>query len=486
MPEVSTTLTRFQFRRGLSNEWATSNPVLAEGEPALEITSTGSVRMKIGRGGSIVYSTLPYFDDTVIVTSTLTALVNGTLNAQYVKIINSTMTGTANLQTMTVNTAGTVLGTFTAQTMQSNENLVASSTLTANNAIIGSTLTTQNFVTTSATIYDLSVTSTSSVYDLTVNSTLATQNVVIAGTTISTFGIQAAELVATDDAFVTNTLTSGYLHVQNSVFINTNLSVVNTVSANSIFVMTTAASSNVYVGDSATVVNNVSAGSITVVNTAASGHLYVGNGASVVNNVSAGSTFVTNTATSGHLHVNNSVFVNTGIRTGNVTTSTLWVSGASTLNSLWVAGITSTGSLSVTGVAEITTVTSGGTSTLGNVFVNTTTRSANLRVTAESSAKTYTTDVAATTTALDFATEAFKTISINADTTFTASNYAVGRTITVLITNGATQRSLTFPSGWVFVGTKPSSIAASKKGVLTITSFGTLEADCIAAWAVQT
>ena len=101
------------------------------------------------------------------------------------------------------------------------------------------------------------------------------------------------------------------------------------------------------------------------------------------------------------------------------------------------------------------------------------------------SALTYSGSVASTTTALNFATETFKTISIAAATTFTASNYSAGRTVTVRVTSDATQRALTFPTGWVFVGTRPTAIAASKTGILTITSFGTTEANCVAAWAVQ-
>lgn len=94
-------------------------------------------------------------------------------------------------------------------------------------------------------------------------------------------------------------------------------------------------------------------------------------------------------------------------------------------------------------------------------------------------------DVATTTTALNFSTEGLKTISIAANTTFTASNYAAGKTVTVRVTSDATSRTLAFPPSWKFVGTKPTSIAASKTGILTVTSFGTTEAECIAAWAVE-
>jgi len=47
-----------------------------------------------------------------------------------------------------------------------------------------------------------------------------------------------------------------------------------------------------------------------------------------------------------------------------------------------------------------------------------------------------------------------------------------------------TLRALTFPA-WKFVGTKPTEQAASKVGILTLTSFGTTDADCVAAYAVE-
>jgi hypothetical protein len=70
--------------------------------------------------------------------------------------------------------------------------------------------------------------------------------------------------------------------------------------------------------------------------------------------------------------------------------------------------------------------------------------------------------------------------------TFTASNYRAGAIKTVRIIAGGSSRTLTFPNDWVFVGAKPASIASGKTGILTVTSFGTTEADCVAAWAVQT
>ena len=80
---------------------------------------------------------------------------------------------------------------------------------------------------------------------------------------------------------------------------------------------------------------------------------------------------------------------------------------------------------------------------------------------------------------------AYKSISLTGNITFTTSNRANGRTLVLRVICDSTQRTLTFPSGWVFVGTKPANIAASKTGVLSLTFFGTADSDCVAAWGVQ-
>lgn len=79
----------------------------------------------------------------------------------------------------------------------------------------------------------------------------------------------------------------------------------------------------------------------------------------------------------------------------------------------------------------------------------------------------------------------YRTTSLTGNITFTTSNRASGRTVTIRLICDATQRTLTFPAGWVFVGTKPSTIAASKTAVLSLTFFGTADSDCVAAYGVQ-
>jgi hypothetical protein len=79
----------------------------------------------------------------------------------------------------------------------------------------------------------------------------------------------------------------------------------------------------------------------------------------------------------------------------------------------------------------------------------------------------------------------FKTISLTGNLTFTTSNRANGRTVTIRLVCDSTQRTLTFPTDWKFVGSKPANIAASKVAVLSLTFFGATDADCIAAYGVQ-
>lgn len=94
-------------------------------------------------------------------------------------------------------------------------------------------------------------------------------------------------------------------------------------------------------------------------------------------------------------------------------------------------------------------------------------------------------DFSTTSTAVDFTADEFQDISISADTTFTGSNYAIGKSKTVVITTDGTARTLTFPSGWIFIGAKPANQAASKIGVLTLTCRTGAESGVIASYGVQ-
>jgi len=94
-------------------------------------------------------------------------------------------------------------------------------------------------------------------------------------------------------------------------------------------------------------------------------------------------------------------------------------------------------------------------------------------------------DLSASGTDVDFTEDMLQEISISADTVFTGTNYAIGKSKILKIITDATLRTLAFPAGWVFLGTKPVDQAASKTGILSLTSFTGVEAGVIAVYAVE-
>ena len=93
----------------------------------------------------------------------------------------------------------------------------------------------------------------------------------------------------------------------------------------------------------------------------------------------------------------------------------------------------------------------------------------------------------ATSIELDMAalTGLYQTITLTDNLTFTTANRASGRMLTLRLINGSGPKTLTFPSGWVFLGIKPSGIASSKTAVMSLSFFGTADTDCVASYAVQ-
>lgn len=92
----------------------------------------------------------------------------------------------------------------------------------------------------------------------------------------------------------------------------------------------------------------------------------------------------------------------------------------------------------------------------------------------------------ASPTEIDFDSDDYRTLSLNGNVTFSTTNRGAPKTVTIKIICDGTNRTLTFPSDWVFVGTKPTQIAANKVGALTVTCFGSAETDLVAAYAEQT
>jgi hypothetical protein len=89
---------------------------------------------------------------------------------------------------------------------------------------------------------------------------------------------------------------------------------------------------------------------------------------------------------------------------------------------------------------------------------------------------------------LDLATitGTYQTIAASGNITFTASNYAAGRFLTLRIAAGGATRTLAWPSGWVRFGAAlPTSLASGASIVVTIVSRGTVEADVDVAHQVS-
>lgn len=92
--------------------------------------------------------------------------------------------------------------------------------------------------------------------------------------------------------------------------------------------------------------------------------------------------------------------------------------------------------------------------------------------------------ITTTTTALDMSSNESQTISITANTTFTTSSRANGRSKTVRIINDATLHTLTFPTGWHMSG-RPTDIAASAHATFSLTCHGTADTDVFAAYVAE-
>ena len=79
----------------------------------------------------------------------------------------------------------------------------------------------------------------------------------------------------------------------------------------------------------------------------------------------------------------------------------------------------------------------------------------------------------------------YRTIALTGDLTLATSNRAAGRSVTLRLIGDGSARTLGFPADWVFVGTKPTTLAANKTGVLSVSFFGTADSDAVCAYAVQ-
>jgi hypothetical protein len=77
-------------------------------------------------------------------------------------------------------------------------------------------------------------------------------------------------------------------------------------------------------------------------------------------------------------------------------------------------------------------------------------------------------------------------VSLTGNLSLSLSNITSGFKCEVRIKSDGSIRNLTFPAGWVFIGSAaPATIAASKTGILELWCFGATDADVVARWTVQ-
>ncbi len=89
--------------------------------------------------------------------------------------------------------------------------------------------------------------------------------------------------------------------------------------------------------------------------------------------------------------------------------------------------------------------------------------------------------------ALDFAMSLAwnRTLTLTGDPTFTTSNRAVGRSMSVFINAGGSSRLLTFPAGWNWLTPVPTTLASGDWGVLATFCTDGNDSGIIAAWSYE-
>jgi hypothetical protein len=88
--------------------------------------------------------------------------------------------------------------------------------------------------------------------------------------------------------------------------------------------------------------------------------------------------------------------------------------------------------------------------------------------------------------ALDFNGNSYQTIALAGDLSITGTNNkATAKTITIRLVGDGSIRSLAFPASWRFFGIKPTTLAANKEAILSLTCFGANETDVRAAFSAE-
>lgn len=93
----------------------------------------------------------------------------------------------------------------------------------------------------------------------------------------------------------------------------------------------------------------------------------------------------------------------------------------------------------------------------------------------------------ADSTQLDFKKGKFQSLTLTDSVVFkVGKNIAPGHEIDLrIVGHGSAVSTLGFPAAWKFVGTKPTSIAATKTAILVLRSYGTTDANIVAHYLVE-
>lgn len=84
---------------------------------------------------------------------------------------------------------------------------------------------------------------------------------------------------------------------------------------------------------------------------------------------------------------------------------------------------------------------------------------------------------------VDFSAEPLRIHTLSGDASYVSAGLAPGKSVTLWVSSGGAQRTVSFPAEWKFVSARPTTLAANKTAVLAITAFGGTDAQCVAAWA---
>jgi hypothetical protein len=88
---------------------------------------------------------------------------------------------------------------------------------------------------------------------------------------------------------------------------------------------------------------------------------------------------------------------------------------------------------------------------------------------------------------LDFGGTNTQILDITGSVQFTSSNVSAGRSLSVKILASGSTVNPFFPTGWIWLGTSgmPTTLAANKTAMLSLTCFGSANSNIVAVWAAQ-